>query len=66
MANKLGRRLAAARVARGLSRRELAARSGVSVRRLGRISVEDLERVAALRLPVAHFLEACALCGDRG
>lgn len=69
---KIARRLRAARTARRLPPQELAARAGLSLRRLeryeagqARISVDELEQVAAgLRLPVSHFLEGCALCGD--
>lgn len=68
---KLGHRLRAARQCRGMELDGLAARSGVKLRVLDRceagggISVDDLElAAAALRLPVSHFLESCALCGE--
>jgi transcriptional regulator with XRE-family HTH domain len=68
----IGRRLRAARTARGLSRATLADRAGVQPNQLalwerGRSSpsVDELERLAAaLRLPLAHFIERCLLCGS--
>jgi transcriptional regulator with XRE-family HTH domain len=67
----LGVRLAAAREFRLLSTSELAARSGVRVARIrraesgGGMTADDLIALAAsLRLPVRHFLNGCALCGQ--
>jgi hypothetical protein len=49
---------------------ELAARTGISRRRIeryevnGDLSCNELEMIAAaLCLPVSHFLEHCCLCG---
>lgn len=69
---RIGRRLRTARRARSLTRGELAKRGDLAVTRFReceigrtRISVDELERLAAaLRLPLAHFLEECVLCGD--
>jgi transcriptional regulator with XRE-family HTH domain len=68
---KIARRVAAARLLRGWTPAELARRAGVSRRRVerceedGDVTCGDLARMAAaLRLPFAHFLEGCCLCGE--
>ena len=70
-ARRIGRRIATARTFRGWGTDELAARAGIRPRRLaryeatGELTCDELERLAtALRLPVAHFLDRCALCSD--
>lgn len=68
----ISRRLRAARTARGFSRATLADRAGVQPEHLESFeqgntspSVDELERLAAaLRIPLAHFMEACMLCGS--
>ena len=67
----IGRRLRAARKARGLSRATLADRAGVQPDHLALFErgdtsppVDELDRLAAaLRLPLAHFMGHCVLCG---
>lgn len=71
IARRIGRRLRAAREWRGLKLSELASRSSIESRLLQQyeagndsITIDELERIAtALRLPIAHFLDGCVLCG---
>jgi transcriptional regulator with XRE-family HTH domain len=65
----VARRLKAARRFRGMTPDELAARAGISRRRIeryeatGNLTCDDLEKLAvSLQLPVSHFLECCMLC----
>ena len=72
LARKIGHRLRIARNCRQLSIEQLATKSNLKVSLLrsyedGRshITIDELERLAeVLRLPVSHFLEACAFCGS--
>lgn len=68
----LGRRVRTARVFRGLTRADLAREAQISAQHLRRIevgdispTVDEIESLAAiLRLPVAHFVDDCVLCGS--
>ena len=68
----IGHRLRSAREARGLSCAALADRAGIQPDHLASFeqgdispSVDDLQRLAAkLRFPIAHFVDACQLCGS--
>jgi len=72
IAERIGRRLRAARKWRRLRLSDLARRSSIENRLLQRyeagddaITIDELERIAtALRLPIGHFLDGCVLCGS--
>jgi ribosome-binding protein aMBF1 (putative translation factor) len=68
---RIAHRLKAARCFRGMEPNELATRADISRRKVeryeatGNLTCDDLEKLAAaLRLPVAHFLEYCILCDE--
>lgn len=70
-ANRIARRLTAARKFHGWDIDHLAKRSGIHPKWIekyeatGDVACDDLAELAiALRLPFSHFVESCCLCGE--